>query len=636
MVELFVRLGFSVFFLGMGWLRIVPMEIAWKTALALTGMALFGWQLERKNLKRSGVAGFFAVAEGFALAILLASAGLLSQLGFLVLIPCIYAGARYGSPMISMSPLAASGVVAAGTIFSKSGIPAPEVLVHAAGVLSVSLLLGQRRSVEIVASETEAEQPSEPQEVQEPPQLVEDLLHLRESFRKLRDAYNDLERKSWRDKIAARISRAQEFEGQKFFKELCAALKEVAKAEELAVYTLAQFEDLMVVRGVSDDLPAEMKDAAIQVDVHRAPALLREQTEDALLALSSGTPVANVLLIHRGQVLGMVCAIEQNPAKLDEIRKALTDAAPIAAAAIDAEFQRDARDRRVSELELLYEVSSISAGASTPAALAARITRDIRHTLRSDGVVVALIESGAEIPLASDGSSNSLLDSVTFSSGKGVAGWIADGSPEVILFDARQDSRCDPGASLRRRIGCFALVPLWGGAEVVGYISASSQNAGAIDTDQLETLRLVAAETSRALERLVGADSGGLMTPAQFSKATLEGDGALVYLEPLKRDQIVATYGLANYEAAIRKFAHQVRVKLPAGGCLCRRDQGDFLVFLDTDEEFARNWANEVAASASFIAISTSDQAKRVPLALRAKVARLTSQTDQLSPEFAA
>jgi hypothetical protein len=634
MVELFVRLGCAAVFLILGWLRLAPMDVAWKVALALAGMSLFGWQLERNGLKKSGVAGFFAIAEGFALALFLASSGTIQQLGFLVLIPCIYAGARFGSPMISMAPLAASSVVAAGTLFAKNGIPAPEVLVHAAGVLSVSLLLGQRRPVEVSETVEESEEPVE--EPQRSPQLVEDLLELRENFRKLRDAYSDLERKSWRDKIAARIARAQEFEGSRFYKELCQALKDLSRAEEIAIYTLAQFEQLMVVKSVSQDFPTEMKDSAIQVDVNRAPIVVREQAEDALLALSAGTPVANVLLIHKGAVLGMICAIEPNSAKLDDIRRVLTEASPIAAAAVDSEVQREARDRRVKELELVYEVSSISTGASTPATLAARITRELKQSLEVDGVVMALIEAGKEIPLSSEGSSKSLLDCMSFDTGKGISGWIAEGGSEVVLFDARQDSRCDAEATLKRRIGCYALVPLWAGAEVVGYISASTQAAGGIDVDQIATLRLVAAETSRALERLVGADSGGMMTPREFSKTTQAADGVLVYLEPLKRDQIVAAYGVAAYEAAIRKFAHQVRVKLPAGGCLCRRDQGDFLVFLDTDEEFARNWANEVAASASFIAISTSDPAKRIPLALRAKVARLTSQTDQLSPEFAA
>ncbi|HWA83996.1 MAG TPA: hypothetical protein VG820_11200, partial [Fimbriimonadaceae bacterium] len=129
---------------------------------------------------------------------------------------------------------------------------------------------------------------------------------------------------------------------------------------------------------------------------------------------------------------------------------------------------------------------------------------------------------------------------------------------------------------------------------------------------------------------------GGLMTPQEFWLATEGGSGSLVYLEPLRRDQTVANFGYAAFEEALRKLAHQVRAKLPAGGSLCRRNQGDFLVYLDIDEERARAWANEVAASAALIAISTSDPAKRVPLALRARVAQLTSQTHQLSERISA
>jgi GGDEF domain-containing protein len=146
----------------------------------------------------------------------------------------------------------------------------------------------------------------------------------------------------------------------------------------------------------------------------------------------------------------------------------------------------------------------------------------------------------------------------------------------------------------------------------------------------------VAAELSRAFERISGAKAGGLMTPHEFSKATAGREGALVYLEPLRKEQMITNYGFAAYEEALRKLAHQVRAKLPEGCCLCRRDQGDYLAFLDTTEEFARAWANEVAASASFIALTSSETAKRVPLALRAKVALIAPQSNRLSQEIAA
>jgi GGDEF domain-containing protein len=249
---------------------------------------------------------------------------------------------------------------------------------------------------------------------------------------------------------------------------------------------------------------------------------------------------------------------------------------------------------------------------------------------------VAFIEDSKEVILAKQGSKARLLDCMSFAEGPGVTGWVATGAPELVLFDARLDQRCDPDETLKRRIGSFTLIPLWTGTQLAGYLSASSQLAGGIDLDQVAALRLVSAELSRAFERITGSKAGGLMTPLEFSRATAGRDGAYVYLEPLRKEQMITSFGFASYEEALRKLAHQVRAKLPEGSCLCRRDQGDFLVFLDAGEEFARDWANEVAASASFIALSSSETAKRVPLALRAKVAQMTPQSNRLSKEFAA
>ncbi|MFI5386916.1 MAG: hypothetical protein ACHQ50_12450 [Fimbriimonadales bacterium] len=631
MVELVVRLCISLAILGLGALGFVPFDVAWKAAVALAGVSLFGWRVESKGLMNGGVAGFFAIAEAFTLAIVLAASGVLHELGFLVLIPCIYAGARFSSPMNSMAPLAASCLVGADCLYSKAGLPSPAVLFHAAGVLAVSLLLGHRTPT---TSHTNVIEEHNPHPA---PQLVEDgLLQLRESFRKLRDAYSELERRSRKDKITARISKARMEEGEKFYSELCMALRELTRAEDLAVYSLAQFEQVMVVRSVTQDYPGDLRDRSIDIDVSKAPVVVREQAEAAIASLGAGTSIVNMLLIHKGKIVGMVCAIEPHPMKREEIRKNLAEVAPVAATAVGTEMEREARTCRAKELELLYEISSVSSGATTPAILAGRVSREVKQMLHLDSVRIVLLRGGKEKVISNEGSRARLVDAMTFARGSGVHGWIASGAPELFLFDVRQDPRCNREETLKRRIGSFGLIPLWIGPQVAGYIGAATQLIGGIDLDQMGTLRLVGAELSRALERFAGKQPGGIMTPQEFTQFTTRREGSLVYLEPLRREQTIAVHGFAAFEEAIRRLTHQLRAMVPSGGSVCRRDQGDFLVFLESDEEFARTWANEVAASASFIAISSSDPSKRIPLALRARVARLTTQTNQLSVEIPA
>jgi hypothetical protein len=70
---------------------------------------------------------------------------------------------------------------------------------------------------------------------------------------------------------------------------------------------------------------------------------------------------------------------------------------------------------------------------------------------------------------------------------------------------------------------------------------------------------------------------------------------------------------------------------VPSGSLICRRDDGDYIVFLrGQNEETARVWANEIVATAALVPLTTLDGRNRMPMALRAKVATLTPQKDRI------
>ena len=99
-------------------------------------------------------------------------------------------------------------------------------------------------------------------------------------------------------------------------------------------------------------------------------------------------------------------------------------------------------------------------------------------------------------------------------------------------------------------------------------------------------------------------------------------------LEPIKRNSLIENYGRPAMTHAFRQFATRIRAKLPSGGALCRKGEGGLVVFLpDANEDFAAEWANDAAATASMIGLRTPDGSARIPLPMRAKVAR-TSQQD--------
>lgn len=631
MVELgarFLIAGAILFISGM--FGVLDFDFAWKAAAAIATIGVFGYLLERKDLKNPGVAGFFAVADCYAIALLLARAGHLPDLGFLVLAPCAFAAARHQSPPNFMAPLAASSLLVSHAIFSEGKMPGQMLLAQACGLLVVGLLFSQTKIVTI---------PGEPiMNLQDSDIVLErdDYLELRENFRKLRDAYRDLEFKSRRGRMIAIIDDARAGSGEKLFQRLSNKIKEVTGADHVAVYTVAQYAEQLVVRATTTGYPAELSDVSLRVDLDLAPGQIKHRVEQSLLAIKSDTErtrVANVILIESGRVVGMITLGHTEPLKLAEAQEKADEIAPYIAAFIQEEIKAESERRRLRETELLYEVATVTAGATNVTSLASRVVRELFETIEADHVGVFLLEGNEAIQLANQGARTRLLDALKLSGGAGLGGWLSSDSPEIIVFDARDDHRVDAQEALKRRVGSFILLPLTSAQGTIGFLTAATHNRGGLDKPEIESLRISSLELAQAIQRLQGASTEpeGVMTPAEFGKRVQGAKGSFVYLEPLRREQLTETFGKPALDQALRKFVAQLKRSLPKGGCICRRDEGDYVVFLPKAlVDKASSWANDVTASAAMIAVKTLDGSTKIPLALRAKVAALDKQESEV------
>jgi GGDEF domain-containing protein len=636
MFELGVRAGLAAAVLGGAWMFGASQAGFLLQVLAVfAAYSVFGFLLERRGLKNAGVAGFFASADALAIALILGSFGAIDSLGFLVILPCAYAASRYGSLPSATAPMATAWLFLAQNLM-QIGPTQPLFYAQAVGVLAVGLLMNHRRIVVTVTREIVKQ--VEPLSPEEP----EAFLELRENFRKLRDLYRDLERKSRRDRHAALLLETRFPEGDRFFQRLAVKLQALSGAESLTIYTIAQFAGVMVVRATAGDGSNPPIDHSLSVDPGQAPNQLRETLRDAAAALldeHERGQLANVLLTERGRVIGMICIRRELRDRLDESTVILEELAPLVAELIGEEARRDSVERRLRETELLYDAATVVAGADTATLLASRVARELHDVLDVDHVGVFLLDGEEALPAAVAGRPVRLLEKMSFAMGAGIGGWLRMEAPEVWIPETLEDARCPAQETLKSRIGSFCLIPLQYSEQPVGFLTAACSRSGGIDVPDLETLRVVGAEMSRALARLGGESSrSGLMTPVEFQHTVKElRTGVLVYLEPLKRDQALETFGKPAFDHALRQFAQRVRAKLPVGGAICRRHQGDFVVFLPvTNERYATSWANDVAATASMIGIRTPDGSQRLPLAIRAKVAPVDVSADQVVQEAAA
>lgn len=631
MIELSVRLLVAAGLLGAPFVFGQPAwGAAWPLAMGFAAFSAGVWWAEGRGLRNRGIAGFVAVLDAMFIATVLAEVGQLSSFGFLVLAPMMWATGRFGSDAASMAPLVAATVMVSGNFFEEGGFTLP-VLLHTLGILVVGLLTNQAK---VVLKETQV-----PVEVTKEVYVESGRDEaLETNFRQLKEHVRDLEKKGRRDSVSMRVYTAGQQKDEPFFSAMASTLGDACEVGGVAVYTFDATVRKMVGQSYFGSYPKGIRDLSFDVPGDLGDAMIRDQVEKRMLRMrevESPVQVGTILLKDRGRLVGMVAMFDKNIHNLDNGLRAAGDAADALGPMVAGELRKEDFQRRLRESEILYGVASVTIGAEKPQHLVSRILRELGDTVRFDHLAVFFVEGDEAIQIASDGVPCRLFEEVSFAAGTGLRGWLGLGGPEVVIPDTLDDDRVEKALAMKRRIGSYLMVPLVVDGEVYGFFSAATHAAAGIDAARQGTLRVIAAETSQALTRLVRptADPEGVMTPKEFFEAVRSGrSGHLVYFDVLRRDDAIDKYGKPALDHALRKMVRSLRSKLPSGGALCRRDEGDYVAFIPvTDEDSARGWANQVTAGASLIALSTPDGRAKIPLALRAKVAQLSPQKHQVS-----
>jgi uncharacterized protein YlxP (DUF503 family) len=589
MVELLVRLAISSCLIGASQVTALPFAWAWKLAALSAAWAFVNWRLDARGVANRGIRGFAAVFDSLLIAFSLALAGVNSEFGFVALLPCLIAVSRFDSPLASMAPLCVATLVGADAITSQAGIPSTMVLGQAAGMLLVSLLFSKRAVRVIIAEPLTATEPEL--------QPDEDLLQVRETYRALRDAYLNLERRSVQDSVVAKLYRCVDSRAQ-LGNSICEVVQEKGKAQDAAVLVWqgSRLETL----GKSAHFPF---DPAQDLE---PPEHLRATTR-------------TIPLSHEGRRMGMlVLTVDAEHLAADALRCCQTISASIAEA-LNLHRHRMAAQSRLEQLALLYDLSTADTADQDLCERAAASIVAI-----SSATYVRIVMENAIFAESGDAESgDAFISAVSFAEGPGVDGWIAMGAPGIDVADASSDLRCE------NLIGSFALTAIRKRGEVCGYIYAYSTSEG-----NFGCLELIASELGQASSRSDGARSNGLMSGAEFAQAISGGDGCLVYLEPALSKRLLDRHGKAACDRAVRAFAQRLTSSIPQNGALCLRGEMDLIAFLPCGEDQARAWASEASAIASLISVARSDQPPS-PLPVRARIASLSPQKERISVEQA-
>jgi len=629
MIELTIRVvAAGLVFLLSTWLGVPDVAVGWKIALAIGLYAGAGYAVEARGKRNMGVSGILAVCDSGAILFIAAAINHLDQCAILSLLPALYAFRRYGVNLWLTIPCLVGLLFSAAAAFGGPDLSAG-VYLEALAALALPILLKMPEGT------TEPDRPQLPQQI-DPAIDADAFFVLRENFRKMKDRCRDLEITGKRDRMLAQLHTCRLAPNHNFHAKLSETICSISGAQSAALYTLSQFGDTMVVRGTSGPVQQALEDTSYSVDLSKATRQITDHVElttRSMLAEEERSKVASVLLTHENRVIGMVNLFHSDWDDLFEAKRQVEGAAQVIAWII-VETQRKANhEKRLKELELLYETAVVSAGATDRVELVERVSHRLAAIVQTDFIGAYLIKDGVPALVGSSGHEMHFMDSMSFSGGPGFAGWLGAGAPELAIFQTREDQRCESDELLRKRIGSFILVPLQFAEKPFGFIAAVSRIANGLDSSDLVALRAVSAECAQAVCRIEQPSvlPGGLVTPAAFQRIlSASRSGCLVYFELLKKQQLLDNCEPRSVEEGLREFSHRLRGKLTAGGAACQKGVGGFIVFLpNASAPFVASWANDVAATASMIGVRTSGGKTTIPLAFRARVADLAPQSHE-------
>ncbi len=587
--------------------------VAGQVAAGYAAWSLFLMLLDRRGIRSPGLATFASLIDSALVASAIATLGRTDALAVLAAFPMAYAVRMNGTAATTLAPLSGAIVIASHNLLAQSPLSV-NVLLQGLAAAGLTVMAAPAMVVARVV------QPEQEFIAEEPPQNVDG--ELKESYRRLREHTHSSESKHRKARWAMQLFDAVHDESGAPLANLATSLREITGASGLTLYTAHAAQRSLIVQAVSGDVPASLRIQKLPLGKDLAGLVGANQGVHQLDESETAAFVGTIPLKVRQKLVGMIWVCSESEAVHEESLRRAQECADFVAALMHRENENVHLKARLSETEVMYQVASTSIGSETPRTLMARIVRDMGDFLGADHFSAQILDEEDTLIVASHGVPMRWVDSMSFAKGPGISGWLELGAPDLILTDTHGDARCRKEEAMRRRIACYCFIPIRVGEQVYGALAAGSHRVGGVPERSIDALKLVAGEIGLAIERLEGSSAPmcGLVTPQELQEALATEMGALIVLDPLRKEEFKREHGADGLELCIRKFAARLRAIAPSGSLVCRRES-DIVVFVpNTEEAFARNWANEAAATAAMTHFRSADGSKSLPFAVRAKV----------------
>lgn len=551
----------------------------WVVGIA-AGWGVASTVLLRHNRSNPGIAGILAAVDAVAISLLLSSHSRLGLFGWLSVLPAMHATLRYRANPLPTMTLVASGVLAA-HLAVHGQLPGWILFAQVGGILAAGFLL-RRPEPETPTTYVGS---TDPLGSEEP----ETYLGLRESFRKLKSLYRDLEWRSRKDRHCAHLLSARLVDPSQALHRLANEVEALTGVTRCTLYRADPTLRCFVSEGHEAALSTTGEPATnsetpgvLRIDPEQAPARIRHQADR--LPAKGGLIAAHVPLTASGRIVGL-CRIEAPAEAIDNALAAVEEFGPTLAELVVESHERAATAHRAKFLQLRAEFLLSVRGFANLDDLAQR-TADFLLTLGFSGAEVrrgpsVVAQAGVELP-----------------------NW---GKPfdDLVAPDTANHPAIPAEDALKRRLGCYLSIK---GTNVA--ISAGGQ-AGLLDTEMAELVRTATNDLDWLHQD--GRKCAGAVSAGDFRERMKE-PGILVLFERRNKENLVTGHS----DAA--KLRRKVLDFLPAGSALYFRDDGDILVHLPGARlAHATTWAEQVLVGCIGYVIRTASLWPPTPVIVEAE-----------------
>lgn len=535
--------------LASGWTGLPSPIVAWPIAVLFGALAVVRWKKPIDGTQAAWLATFDAAA----LSLVLADTGTLGTLGWLTLIPLSDAVVRHRASGVRLGAIS-GGMLLLAHFALIGGEPAWTLYVQIGGLYAMGLTLHRLH----------AERGAKP--LDEPVIVDPDgFFALRENFRRLRDAYRQIEQRQMSDKLSAALLQARLAPAPQVAGKLAQALRAEVGADAILIAGFRSDRSLEVFARhgslgfeslALEALPGRGRREALE------SALLNQLTDEQRAGLTYATwPLGEV---PKGVIIARAGT---------DIHTALEQSAPLVGEIVESAAHAAQQIVQLQRVELLFAISRAARSALGPESLAQRYVDLVGQWFGFDHLSVHLVDPEGDRVLAYSGPSAWLIDHLHFPAGVGVLGWLAEGHPALIQRDTTHDALLDRAEGLRQRIGSYFILPLRDANGCYGFLQGINHEANLAGDEAIELLKRTQEELGFGL-RMQGVRSAAW--------------GSLVVLEP--------TRILTDVEN--ESLSRRIRASLPAGGVLRWDQRVGFIALLPKmDERFLNRWAAQLASS---------------------------------------